>query len=134
MKRVESSQDRPEPQLTYEANGLWLEFDFSPDYLRAMSPARGGESVTEREGMASVKSSVKTEDMILAMVQGKSAISIPEMAATLGVTGPDVETVYLIDWEHPEKNDFALAEEVTLKGATSAGWTSFSTSTASQSR
>jgi type I restriction enzyme R subunit len=26
------------------------------------------------------------------------------------------ETVHLIDWEHPEKNDFALAEEVTLKG------------------
>ena len=26
------------------------------------------------------------------------------------------ETVYLIDWKHPEKNDFALAEEVTLKG------------------
>ncbi|MDP2432238.1 MAG: HsdR family type I site-specific deoxyribonuclease [Pseudomonadota bacterium] len=26
------------------------------------------------------------------------------------------ETVHLIDWENPEKNDFALAEEVTLKG------------------
>jgi type I restriction enzyme R subunit len=26
------------------------------------------------------------------------------------------ETVHLIDWEHPEKNEFALAEEVTLKG------------------
>ena len=26
------------------------------------------------------------------------------------------ETVHLIDWEHPEKNDFALAEEVTLQG------------------
>ena len=26
------------------------------------------------------------------------------------------ETVHLIDWEHPENNDFALAEEVTLKG------------------
>ena len=26
------------------------------------------------------------------------------------------ETVHLIDWEHPEKNDFALAEEVTIKG------------------
>ena len=26
------------------------------------------------------------------------------------------ETVHLIDWDHPEKNDFALAEEVTLKG------------------
>ena len=26
------------------------------------------------------------------------------------------ETVHLVDWEHPEKNDFGLAEEVTLKG------------------
>ena len=26
------------------------------------------------------------------------------------------ETVHLIDWDHPETNDFALAEEVTLKG------------------
>jgi len=26
------------------------------------------------------------------------------------------DTVHLIDWEHPENNDFALAEEVTLKG------------------
>ena len=26
------------------------------------------------------------------------------------------ETVHLVDWEHPEKNDFALADEVTLKG------------------
>jgi len=26
------------------------------------------------------------------------------------------ETVHLVDWERPNKNDFALAEEVTLKG------------------
>ena len=26
------------------------------------------------------------------------------------------ETVHLVDWEHPKKNDFALAEEVTLSG------------------
>jgi type I restriction enzyme, R subunit len=31
-------------------------------------------------------------------------------------TGQAHETVHLIDWEHPENNDFALAEEVTLKG------------------
>ena len=30
--------------------------------------------------------------------------------------GQPHDTVELIDWEHPEKNDFALAEEVTLKG------------------
>src|SRR5262249_35792866 len=30
--------------------------------------------------------------------------------------GENTETVWLIDWEHPEKNDFAIAEEVTLAG------------------
>ena len=31
-------------------------------------------------------------------------------------TSQAYETVHLVDWEHPEKNDFALAEEVTLSG------------------
>ncbi len=30
--------------------------------------------------------------------------------------GENAETVHLIDWEHPEVNDFAIAEEVTLRG------------------
>jgi len=30
--------------------------------------------------------------------------------------GKPTETVHLIDWEHPDANDFAIAEEVTLKG------------------
>jgi type I restriction enzyme R subunit len=30
--------------------------------------------------------------------------------------GQPHETVHLIDWDNPEKNDFALAEEVTLRG------------------
>jgi len=30
--------------------------------------------------------------------------------------GKPYETVHLVDWQLPEKNDFALAEEVTLKG------------------
>lgn len=30
--------------------------------------------------------------------------------------GADTETVHLVNWGEPEKNDFALAEEVTLKG------------------
>ena len=31
--------------------------------------------------------------------------------------GQVTETVHLIDWCHPENNDFAIAEEVTLRGA-----------------
>ncbi len=30
--------------------------------------------------------------------------------------GKPTETVHLIDWQNPEQNDFAIAEEVTLKG------------------
>ena len=30
--------------------------------------------------------------------------------------GKVTETVMLVDWEHPEANDFAIAEEVTLRG------------------
>jgi type I restriction enzyme R subunit len=30
--------------------------------------------------------------------------------------GKVTETVHLIDWKHPEKNDFAVAQEVTLRG------------------
>lgn len=30
--------------------------------------------------------------------------------------GQNKETVWLIDWEHPMQNDFAIAEEVTIKG------------------
>lgn len=30
--------------------------------------------------------------------------------------GTNTETVWLIDWENPEKNDFAIAEEVTVAG------------------
>src|SRR5205823_11715831 len=30
--------------------------------------------------------------------------------------GKITETVHLINWHQPEKNDFAIAEEVTLKG------------------
>jgi type I restriction enzyme R subunit len=31
--------------------------------------------------------------------------------------GENTQTVWLIDWHHPEKNDFALAEEVTVPAA-----------------
>ncbi len=30
--------------------------------------------------------------------------------------GKSHETVHLVDWDHPENNDFAIAEEVTLRG------------------
>jgi type I restriction enzyme R subunit len=37
--------------------------------------------------------------------------------------GENTRTVWLIDWEHPERNHFAIAEEVTVKGATATAFT-----------
>src|SRR5262245_56590746 len=37
-------------------------------------------------------------------------------AAVKTEAGKPTETVHLINWDDPEKNDFAIAEEVTLKG------------------
>ncbi len=37
------------------------------------------------------------------------------VSVQIGAGKPHV-TVHLIDWEHPQNNDFGLAEEVTLKG------------------
>lgn len=34
----------------------------------------------------------------------------------LTAAGTKTQTVELVDWQHPEANDFAIAEEVTLKG------------------
>lgn len=36
--------------------------------------------------------------------------------ATQTAAGQNHETVHFIDWQNPENNDFAIAEEVTLKG------------------
>ena len=47
--------------------------------------------------------------------------------------GKVTETVQLIDWDEPEKNDFAIAEEVRSRATTSGGRISCSTSTASRS-
>ena len=50
--------------------------------------------------------------------------------------GENTEDVWLIDWDHPERNHFAIAEEVTVAAtdprATSSARTSCSTSTASR--
>jgi len=37
--------------------------------------------------------------------------------------GKVTETVHLINWDQPKENDFAIAEEVTLRGIMSAGLT-----------
>jgi type I restriction enzyme R subunit len=62
------------------------------------------EAAADATGMTLYQANLRTYQLLRYGVQVQVA------------AGQAHETVHLIDWEHPERNDFALAEEVTLKG------------------
>ena len=62
------------------------------------------ETAADATGITLYQANMRTYQLLRYGVQVQTAAGQPN------------ETVHLIDWEHPEKNDFAIAEEVTLKG------------------
>jgi type I restriction enzyme R subunit len=60
--------------------------------------------VTEVTGTTLYQANLKTYTLLRYGAEVQTSVSAP------------FKTVHLIDWERPEANDFALAEEVTLKG------------------
>jgi type I restriction enzyme R subunit len=61
------------------------------------------ETAADSTGLTLYQANLRTYQLLRYGVQVQTAAGHPH------------ETVHLIDWEHPERNDFALAEEVTLK-------------------
>lgn len=62
------------------------------------------ETAADATGVTLYQANMRTYQLLRFGVQVQVAV------------GQAHETVHLIDWTNPEKNDFALAEEVTLKG------------------
>ena len=62
------------------------------------------ETAVDSTGITLYQANLRTYQLLRYGVQVQTA------------AGQAHETVHLIDWLHPENNDFALAEEVTLKG------------------
>src|SRR5436189_1451656 len=62
------------------------------------------ETAADSTGVTLYQASLRTYQLLRYGVSVQIAVGQPH------------ETVHLIDWDHPEKNDFALAEEVTLRG------------------
>jgi len=62
------------------------------------------ETATDTTGVTLYQANMRTYQLLRYGVQVQTA------------AGKAHETVHLVDWDHPEQNDFALAEEVTLKG------------------
>ncbi|MFZ5950985.1 MAG: type I restriction endonuclease, partial [Candidatus Rifleibacteriota bacterium] len=62
------------------------------------------ETAADSTGVSLYQANMRTYELLRYPVKVQVAAGKPN------------EDVHLIDWEHPERNDFALAEEVTLKG------------------
>jgi type I restriction enzyme R subunit len=62
------------------------------------------ETAADATGITLYQANLRTYQLL------RYGVQVPPAA------GQAHKTVHLVDWEHPEANDFALAEEVTLKG------------------
>jgi len=95
-------QDRPGNRCTEEA--------LLTDNLKARgySPAQIAAALLELRKAAEVTGTLYQANM---RVYGLLRYGVKVKTAIEG----QYETVFLIDWQHPERNDFALAEEVTLQ-------------------
>jgi type I restriction enzyme R subunit len=75
---------------------------YSPDHISAALQRL--ETAADSNGITLYQANLRTYQLL--------RYGVPVQIAV----GQAHETVHLIDWDHPDKNDFALAEEVTLKG------------------
>jgi len=108
-------------QLGYDFLGNWIDREdnrnIEENLLRNWLAKRGVSKVL-------IKRALHQLDKAAALGEGKSLYDANRAVYSLlryGVkvkegAGEQYQTVWLIDWEHPKANHFAIAEEVSVKG------------------
>ena len=108
-------------ELNYAYLGDWQDREnnrnIEPQYLRAWLTTQGVDAVL-------IEKAIRHLDATAALGEGKKLYDANKAVYQLlryGVkektgAGEVKQTIWLIDWMHPENNHFAIAEEVSVKG------------------
>jgi type I restriction enzyme R subunit len=122
QKRIVSRfVDPAHPQsLGYRCLGEWKDREnnrpIEAALLREYLAARGYSPVHISAALQRLETAADSTDTTLYQANLRTYQLLRYGVPVQVAAGQAHETVHLIDWEHPERNDFALAEEVTLKG------------------